>query len=1032
MATILASNFLANTLSGTVSVINGFANIILPTLPFALEGDKPFVIKLRKGSIQGDVLSTSPVITLKDNSSIVSLTSNVSTLSEGNLVSFTLVTANAASGANIFYSVLPVTANVTVSDFFGGNTGLVTINNNQAVFALYANTDAGYIDETGEIFNLQLRTVSPQGNTVYTTSNVTILDAYKLYNVLGFTESASIIAEGSAVTLTFTGHNIPPGTTLYYSTEGNATSSLFTTGNTGSFIMNATSNTFTLTTTSTVPGGETRSFAVKLRGGSPTGTLYATSNTITVVDSSLAYMSATGGTIIDSGGYRIHAFTTSGNITVTSLGAGPAYNTIDYLAVAGGAGGGGGGGTFSSQYTGGGGGGAGGLLTSNITFTSTGTTTIAIGAGGAGSTGYGDNTPGKSGGNTIISIGGGTTLTAFGGGGGQGGDINIPAGSGNGYGRPGGSGGGTAKVNAYGPSTAGTGIAGQGNPGGVSSPVTAGGVAEDRAGGGGGGAGEAGSWKSGDPTSAPNSTQSGGIGRSINWVPASYGTPGPAPGRYFAGGGGGGGHPAGSAYIMSGGAGGGGAGGYYSPGYPTSAYLSGAVINAQDSGANATINTGGGGGGVGNAGASTGYGRSGIGGSGIVLIRYPYVPPPSFGNVTTTSSGFVEGSNITFTINATNANAYTYYYLTVGNVTASDFVGGNTGSFTANATGAVLTLQSNTSIPSNQTRYFALQIREDSLTGALKATSSNITIGDTSLAYIRASGGTELIENGYRTHIFTTSGIFTLEAGSVLSLNNTANILIVGGGGGGGGSDPTRGPGGSHGGGGGAGGVLTGAVSLAANTYTVVVGAGRQGNPNSISPATFGLNANITQTTSLGAISVIGGGGGSSNGTPAATGGPGGTGGSGGGGAASSGVPGSGGTGSVSPSNGLTGYGNPGSAAVYGSSSGGGGGATEAGAVGPAPTATAGIGGAGIGLPWVPSSYGTPGPSPTSRYFAGGGAGVSYNTAGTAGVGGGGGAATNGSQNTGGGAGGSAPQIAASPTGTIGGSGIVIIRYPYN
>ena len=109
MAAISARNFQSNSLSGAVSVTNGFANVLLPTNAFALEGNKSFVIKLRKGSIQGDVIATSPTITLQDNSSFVSLTANTATVNEGNLVSFTVVTANAANNANLFYSILPVT-----------------------------------------------------------------------------------------------------------------------------------------------------------------------------------------------------------------------------------------------------------------------------------------------------------------------------------------------------------------------------------------------------------------------------------------------------------------------------------------------------------------------------------------------------------------------------------------------------------------------------------------------------------------------------------------------------------------------------------------------------------------------------------------------------------------------------------------------------------------------------------------------------------------------------------------------------------
>ena len=979
MAAIQARNFQSNSLSGVVSISNGFANLVLSTTPFALEGDKSFVIKLRRGSIQGDVVATSPPITVQDNSSFVSLTANTSSVNEGNLVQFTLVTANAVNGSTLFYSVNPVTANLTISDFYNGsNTGYLTLNNNQAVFALYANTDSGYVDETGETFRVQLRTDSITGNVVYaSTSNVVITDFYKSYNILGFTESSSSVAEGGTITLTFTAHNVPTGTLFYYSTEGNTTTSTFASANTGSFVMNGQSNTISLVTAS-VPYGITQNFNVKIREGSPTGAVVATSNNIIAIDSSIAYITATGGNVITTGGYRIHTFNTSSVLNVTSLGA---FGSIDVLSIAGGGSGGG----EDGSGAGGSGGGAGGYVYMPFVSAILGNITVTIGAGGTNPGAFGQR--GQDGSNTSVTGANFANILSVGGGGGGAATTGAAGAAGNG-----GSGGGAGNYNR----SAGSGYGfpsptQQGFPGGSSvinpSPFTY----TTRTGG--GGAGAAG--QSGTSDLGGNSGN-GGIGKQTNISGSNV---------YYAGGGGGGYSPSFGGYYPNRGIGGLGGGG--------------------DGGSAGIVNSGGGGGGA----TSASPGASPSGGSGVVIIRYPYVPPPSFGNVTTTSSGFIEGSNIIFTINATNANAYTYYYVTVGNVTASDFVGGNTGSFTANATGAVLTLQSNTSIPLNETRYFALQIREDSLTGTLKATSSNIIIGDTSLAYIRASGGLESYENGYKTHIFTTSGIFTLESGSVSSLNNTANILIVGGGGGGGGSNPALGPGGSHGGGGGAGGVLTGAVSLAANTYTVVVGAGGLGKPQS-TPSAVLPNSNVSQTTSFGAITVIGGGGGNAYGDPG-NGGAGGSGGSGGGGAGSL-VPGPGGAGSVSPSNGLIGYGNPGGAAVYGGGSGGGGGATAAGTSGPAPSANAGTGGAGIAIPWVPSSYGRPGPSPTSRYFAGGGAGVSYSTAGIAGVGGGGTVAINGNVNTGGGGGGSAPQIAASTTGTIGGSGIVIIRYPFN
>jgi hypothetical protein len=1033
---LLASNFTSNSLQGTVVVSGGWANINLQVDAFAFEGDKSFTVKLRKDSTTGQVIGTSNTIAIYDYSGIVSLTANTATVNEGNLVGFTLTTTNVANYTNVFYSVLPVTSNVTLGDFVA-NTGVVTIINNVGTFALRANSDLSLMDETGETFKLQVRTNSPTGNIVYVSSNVAIADVSKGFNILSFVENSSSVAEGGTLTLTFNATNIPVGTLFYYSTNGNATTSTFTGGNTGSFVMNGLSNTVTLLPTG-VPYGITQNFNVVLQAESNSGAVVATSNNIIAIDSALAYMTATGGTIIDSGGYRTHAFTTSGNLTVTALGVGPG-NLADYLVVAGGGGGGGGGGgTFTPagplQYTGGGGGGAGGLLLSNIVLTNTQNIVITVGAGGGSTTGYGDSNPGKSGGNTIVSFGGATILTVFGGGGGSGGDYNLSTGVGTG--RPGGSGGGRATGTGAPAPTIGLGTPGQGYPGGLSSPITFGGVAEDRMGGGGGGAGQAGSWNPTNPTSAPTSTIKGGDGLSVPWAPSAYGTTGPAPGRWFAGGGGGGAHPAGVAFILSGGAGGGGAGGAY-PSPSTSAFAIGAAINASESGANATVNTGGGGGGVGYAGASTGYGRGGLGGSGIVLIRYPYAAK-TYASLTTTSYSLSHGSNITFTLSVTNANAQTLYYTVTGNVNASNFIGNTSGSFVANTTGAVITLQSNTNIPVGESRYFALQIREDSITGGIPITSANVFINGPA-AYILASGGNQVVSsNGYTTHYFLSSNNFVISTLGALDANVEV-VSIAGGGGGGGGQYGS--------GGGGAGGVLWSNISLlGAGNITVTVGAGGSyPGAGATSITVSGSNTRVTAPSvvfnSANLTSVGGGGGSGYNQNPGGY-TKGANGGSGGGGHNLGG-------GGNTPAG--LGFGFPGTMFVTqqgypagdgingGGTTGGGGGAGQQGGSGPAVSGNpGGYGGNGIAISWVTPSYGTPGPTP-GRWFGGGGAGGKEGT--TPGIviaGGAGGGGTNtgignqigfsGNTNTGGGGSGynSTSTILA---GAAGGSGIVIIRY---
>ena len=302
---------------------------------------------------------------------------------------------------------------------------------------------------------------------------------------------------------------------------------------------------------------------------------------------------------------------------------------------------------------------------------------------------------------------------------------------------------------------------------------------------------------------------------------------------------------------------------------------------------------------------------------------------------------------------------------------------------------------------------------------------SNVT-GNPNLV---ATGGTITTCGDYKIHTFTSPGTFCVSQIANTPANNIVSYLVVAGGGGG-----------SNilGGAGGAGGFreykgpadcytaspLNGnpggtAVTVTATAYPITVGGGGSND----TPGSNGSNSIFSTITSAG-----GGGGG--------RGAVGLNGGSGGGGHAecSPGAGGSGNTPPVSPPQGNPGGNNPGPQTYAGGS---GGGAAATGLAQPGPAA----GGAGAGTGINPScTVGTPGPSPSLRYFAGGGGGSKYTgfpgTVGAGGVGGGGAsvagpASTSGTTNTGGGGGGSSYPFSPSPTGGAGGSGIVIIRYKY-
>lgn len=375
---------------------------------------------------------------------------------------------------------------------------------------------------------------------------------------------------------TFNSYN---GETFYWDADGAfGNTNAFREGNTGSFSVTSNTATISLTANSDYLTSNS-SGQINFRRSLGGDIIFSSELTANIYLQE--YISATGGTESISGGYKYHVFTSTSPFQVSKISKGvpqsSTRNSVQYLVVAGGGGGG---------KSSGGGGGAGGFLSSTMTLnpTNIGSDVIAVGGGGAG--GPGGNVPydsalGRKGSNSTIALFG---LDADGGGGGGTGN---PPGAVSPTRSIGGSGGGSG----YGPGyTAGApGYPGQGNPGGAG--VYAGG------GGGGGGAGGAGTDNPGTNAGGP-----GGIGAPVSWVPASYGTTGPAPGRYFAGGGGGSSNP--NAYAGVGGAGGGGTGGR--------------AESPQPPGTAGTALTGGGGGGS-QAGFATGM----AGGSGIVIIRYP-------------------------------------------------------------------------------------------------------------------------------------------------------------------------------------------------------------------------------------------------------------------------------------------------------------------------------------------------------------------------------------------------------------------------
>ncbi len=337
-------------------------------------------------------------------------------------------------------------------------------------------------------------------------------------------------------------------------------------------------------------GGENLDVTLKTEGQSVTLVFVdSTEGWVTTADSTEnvagnAFISATGGTITESGNDKIHTFNADGNFIVSAISPTPANNQVSYLVVGGGGGGGGshgagaGAGGFREDkspvtpYTASPLEGAGAISVTAATFP------IVVGGGGAAAN------PSCAGGNTVGGVSTFSTITSAGGGKGS---TESQTNSAN----AGGSGGGGTYTPNPGTTPGGAGNTPpvsppQGNNGGDGGSYGPGAASS----GGGGGATAVGT------AGTPSQSGPGGAGAttSINGSPVARG-----------GGGAGGATVYGAPTAGTGGTGGGGAG----------APLSGTGVVG-------TANTGGGGGG--GSGGGTPSGQGATGGSGVVIIRYKF------------------------------------------------------------------------------------------------------------------------------------------------------------------------------------------------------------------------------------------------------------------------------------------------------------------------------------------------------------------------------------------------------------------------
>lgn len=248
---------------------------------------------------------------------LASVTSDVTTVSEGGTVTFTL---NAPGYTTVYWTILPVTGTVDASDFTAGNiNGSVALTSGSGTLALAIKADV--TTEGSETFKLEMRKDSITGAVLTTSGTITISDTSTApgYTVI---PGVSSVNEGGSVSWVVTTTNITDGTTLYWVNTGTASGADFSDGqNSGSFTVTGNTATIsrTLTNDSTTEGSET--IILEIKTGSISGTTVATSSTVTVADTSInpGYSISPGASSVNEGGSVSWTVTTTNVADGTTL-----------------------------------------------------------------------------------------------------------------------------------------------------------------------------------------------------------------------------------------------------------------------------------------------------------------------------------------------------------------------------------------------------------------------------------------------------------------------------------------------------------------------------------------------------------------------------------------------------------------------------------------------------------------------------------------------------------------------------------------
>lgn len=326
--------------SGPVVIINGSASFnVTPILDNTTEGTTNFTASLRTDSISGPIVATSDNILINDTSrtkSYLVLTNNSnndsSDIYPGNTITYTILTGGVEDGTTLYITNYPGTEASSFVDNLDQTT--ITITNDSATFEREVSENI----LTPKIAKIHLRTDSYTGLIVAESDLLNILPITISYSI---TENKASVDEGDTIvfTISATG-NVPDGTPIYWELKGNFNNEDFDGPTSGQTFINSKTAflPFDLNEDLTI---ESESFYLEIRELDPTGQLLATSNTITINDTTVlptgpTYSLSSSVTSVTEGSsvtFTLNTTNLEDNSLVRWIVAGNNVNSADFLGI---------------------------------------------------------------------------------------------------------------------------------------------------------------------------------------------------------------------------------------------------------------------------------------------------------------------------------------------------------------------------------------------------------------------------------------------------------------------------------------------------------------------------------------------------------------------------------------------------------------------------------------------------------------------------------------------------------------------------